>query len=59
MAAIIRFTSGPEPAWRRCLERCWCLDCDIDPLILRSRHLHRQGLDQEALAVREELLPIF
>ncbi|WP_186537582.1 hypothetical protein [Synechococcus sp. BIOS-E4-1] len=59
MAAIIRFTFGPEPVWRRCLERCWSMECDIDPLILQARRLHHQGLHQNASAVEEELHPVF
>ena len=43
---------------RRCLEKCFSLDCDIDPLILRARLLHRQNLEFQALAVEQELLPI-
>ena len=59
MAAIIRFVSGPEPLWRRCLERCWVLECDIDPLILQARWLHHQGQHHDATAVEEELHPVF
>ena len=59
MAAIIRFVSGPEPRWRRCLERCWLLECDIDPLILQARLLHQLGDHQDARAVEEELHPVF
>ena len=59
MAAIILFVSGSEPLWRRCLERCWLLECDIDPLILQSRLLREQGHHQEARAVEEELHPVF
>ena len=59
MGMIIRFTSGPEPQWRRCLEQCWLLETDIDPLILRARLLHRQGDHQDARAVEEELNPVF
>ncbi|CAI8157824.1 MAG: hypothetical protein AB8A46_04185 [Prochlorococcus sp.] len=39
-------------------EHCWELDCDIDPLILRARLLHRQGQSLLALAMEQELLPI-
>ena len=35
------------------------LDCDLDPLILRARRLHEQGNRSQALAVEEELQPIF
>ena len=59
MGMIIRFTSGPEPQWRRCLEHCWLLEPDIDLLILRARQLHRQGQVQDARAVEEELYPVF
>ncbi|HGY5536785.1 MAG: hypothetical protein AB8A40_07205 [Prochlorococcus sp.] len=44
--------------YRRRLEQCWSLECDIDPLILRARLLHRQNLEFQALAVEQELLPI-
>ena len=43
---------------RRSLEQGWLHECDIDPLILRSRWLHRQGLKLQALAIEQELLPI-
>ena len=33
--------------------------CDLDPLILRARLLHGQGLRPQALSVEEELQPIF
>ena len=59
MGMIIRFTSGPEPQWRRCLEKCWHLETDIDPLILRARLLHKQELHQDARSVEEELNPVF
>jgi hypothetical protein len=55
--SLVRFSSGPES--RRCLERCWPLDCDLDPLILRARRLHDQGDRSQAIAVEEELQPIF
>lgn len=59
MASIIRFMSGSEPVWRRCLERCWFMECDIDPLILQARLLHHQGQHQDARSVEEELHPVF
>ncbi|KZR76581.1 hypothetical protein [Prochlorococcus marinus] len=43
---------------RRNLEQCWLHEFDIDPLILRARWLHSQGLRLEALAMEQELLPI-
>ena len=43
---------------RRSLEQCWLNECDIDPLLLRARWLHSQGLRLEALAMEQELLPI-
>ena len=43
---------------RRSLEQCWLHEFDIDPLILRARWLHSQGLKLEALAMEQELLPI-
>jgi len=35
------------------------LECDVDPLILRARLLHGQGFHPQALAVEEELQPMF
>ncbi|CAI8354491.1 MAG: Uncharacterised protein [Cyanobium sp. ARS6] len=55
--SLLRYSSSPES--RRCLERCWSLECDLDPLILRARLLHGQGLRPQALSVEEELQPIF
>ncbi|QNJ20620.1 hypothetical protein SynA1825c_02328 [Synechococcus sp. A18-25c] len=52
-----RSSSGPES--HRCLERCWSLDCDLDPMILRVRWLRRQDLPGQAIAIEEELQPIF
>ena len=52
-----RSSSGPES--RRCLERCWSLDCDLDFMILRARWLRRQDLPGQAIAIEEELQPIF
>ncbi|ABM77609.1 hypothetical protein [Prochlorococcus marinus] len=40
------------------MEQCWLHECDIDPLILRTRWLYRQGLKLQALAIEQELLPI-
>lgn len=45
-------------AWRRHLELCWLLECDIDPLILRARQLHRARADALARCIEQELLPI-
>ena len=59
MGMIIRYASGPEPRWRRALEQCWILECNIDPLILRARLLHSQGDQRDARAVEEELQPVF
>ncbi|QNI55508.1 hypothetical protein SynBIOSE41_03023 [Synechococcus sp. BIOS-E4-1] len=55
--SLLRYSSSPDS--RRCLERCWSLECDLDPLILQARLLHGQGLRPQALAVEEELQPIF
>ena len=49
--------SGSES--RRTLERCWPLDCDLDPLILRARLLHHQGRRPMAQSVEQELMPLF
>lgn len=59
MGLIIRFTSRPEPQWRRFLERCWPLECDLDHLILRARLLRNQGHHSDAHALEDELQPIF
>jgi hypothetical protein len=49
----------PWASWqRRHLELCWRLDCDIDPLILRARLLHRQHARALALSIEQELLPV-
>ena len=55
--SLLRYSSSPDS--RRCLERCWPLECDVDPLILRARLLHGQGFHPQALAVEEELQPMF
>ncbi len=55
--SLLRYSSSPES--RRCLERCWPLECDLDPLILRARLLHGRGRRPQALAVEEELQPMF
>lgn len=44
---------------RRHLLRCWRLDCDIDPMILRARQLRHQGSLPQAACVEQELLPRF
>ena len=41
------------------LERCWRLECDIDPMILRARMLRHQGWPCQALCLEQELLPLF
>lgn len=43
---------------RRHLQRCWRLDCDIDPMILRARQLRSQGSLPQAMCVEQELLPL-
>ncbi|MBE9155145.1 hypothetical protein [Cyanobium sp. LEGE 06113] len=46
-------------AWRRRhLELCWLMECDIDPLILRARLLHRYRAEALARCIEQELLPI-
>ena len=40
------------------LNRCWHQYCDIDPLILRTRLLRRQGCWRLARGVDQEVLPI-
>jgi len=44
---------------RRHLVRCWQLECDIDPLILRVRLLHGCGARRLAISLEQELLPFF
>ena len=39
------------------LERCWQLECDIDPMILRLRLLRRRGCLSQVLCLEQELLP--
>ena len=39
------------------LERCWRLECDIDPMILRLRLLRRRGCLSQVLCLEQELLP--
>jgi hypothetical protein len=41
------------------LNRCWALECDIDPMILRARQLRHQGALPQASCVEQELLPLF
>ena len=45
--------------WRRLLDRCWNDDCDIDPLILRTRLLRSWGRWRQARCLEQELLPLF
>ncbi|MEB3166532.1 MAG: hypothetical protein VKO65_07660 [Cyanobacteriota bacterium] len=49
----------PLSARRRHLERCWRQDCDIDPMILRLRHLRHLGSLMQARCLEQELLPLF
>jgi hypothetical protein len=41
------------------LERCWCHECDIDPMILRLRVLRHQGCLPQVRCLEQELLPLF
>ena len=43
---------------RRFLDRCWSIECDIDPLILRRRLLNRQGRLYQARGIEQEMQPI-
>ena len=52
------FFSSPLDQLRDQLDGCWELDCDIDPLILRARALHRRGEVSWALGLEQEVLPI-
>ena len=52
------FFSSPLDQQRDQLDGCWELDCDIDPLILRARVLHRRGQVNWALGLEQEVLPI-
>lgn len=59
--------SCPDPdawAWAPALQvwhlnRCWVLECDIDPMLLRARQLRHQGALPQASCVEQELLPLF
>jgi len=53
-----RFFSSPLDQQRDQLDLCWQLDCDIDPLILRARVLHRRGELKGATGLEQEVLPI-
>ena len=53
-----RFFSSPLDQQRDQLDICWKLDCDIDPLILRARALHRCGEVNWAAGLEQEVLPI-
>jgi len=53
-----RFFSSPLDQQRDQLDVCLKLDCDIDPLILRARVLHRRGDVNRALGLEQEVLPI-
>lgn len=65
--AITPSSSGqPSDPWawtaaqQRChVLRCWRLECDLDPMILRARQLRHQGSLPQATCVEEELLPLF
>lgn len=49
----------PSAAIRGHLGRCWRLECDIDPLILRVRLLQGRGARRLAICLEQELLPLF
>ena len=53
-----RFFSSPLDQQRDQLDGCWGPDCDIDPLILRARVLHRRGEVNWAVGLEQEVLPI-
>jgi hypothetical protein len=53
------FFALPVDDQRALLERALAHDCDIDPLILRGRLLRQRGSHTWALAVDQELLPLF
>ena len=53
-----RFFSSPLDQQRDQLDLCWQFDCDIDPLILRARVLHRRGEVNWAVGLEQEVLPI-
>ncbi|MBA4736268.1 MAG: hypothetical protein H2063_03580 [Synechococcus sp.] len=53
-----RFFSSPLDQQRDQLDGCWELDCDIDPLILRARVMHRRGEVNWAVGLEQEVLPI-
>lgn len=53
-----RFSSSPLDQQRDQLDGCWELDCDIDPLILRARVLHRRGEVNRAVGLEQEVLPV-
>ena len=53
-----RFFRSPLDQQRDQLDGCWELDCDIDPLILRARVLHRRGEVNWAVGLEQEVLPI-
>lgn len=59
MASSRRSSSPFSKDQRPRLNRCWTLECDIDPLILRARLLHHQGRQGIALAVEQEVQPLF
>ena len=56
--ALSRFSTSPLDQQRDQLDGCWELDCDIDPLILRARVLHRRGEGNWAVGLEQEVLPI-
>ncbi len=45
--------------WRERFELAWDKECDIDPIILRTRLLRLQGRWQQARCLDQELLPYF
>ena len=54
-----RMPPGSKAHQRQQLEDCWSHDCDIDPLILRTRLLHHQGRRHLAMALEQEVMPLF
>ncbi|MBJ7492520.1 MAG: hypothetical protein JHD13_05690 [Synechococcales cyanobacterium SupBloom_Metag_052] len=45
--------------WRERFEHVWQQECDIDPIILRTRFLRLRGCLQQARCLDQELLPYF
>ncbi len=58
MDACLPFSFAVDHLRER-FEHVWQQECDIDPIILRTRFLRLRGCWQQARCLDQELLPYF